>query len=222
MALFLENYLRQFGVVEEKLITSILQIPRERFLPSKFVGYAYDNIPIPLGYNRLAFQPHLVAMMLDAAQLQSTDRVLEIGTGCGYNTALLSKLSNAVYSVECVEELYEECCERLLGMGCNNISLSYQDFSDGLPQNAPYDAILLGVATSNIPTSLYEQLAPNGRLIVPMVDGEGKKGQLIRITRSSTNFPTCYEEELLMTLFDHNTLFDAMNNEEDENGDAFW
>lgn len=215
MANFLENHLRRMGVLEENVLGSIMHIPRERFIPSRFSNYAYDNTPIPLGYSRISFQPHLIAMMAEAAQLQSTDRVLEVGTGCGYGAAVLSRLSNNVYSLECVEELFEDSFDRLRELGFHNVTVHHHgDLHEGCSQYAPYDAIILDVATCSIPSSYLEQLAVNGRLIVPLVDENAHKGDLIRITRTG---PNCYEEELIQCLFDHQHMF--INNDTD---DAYW
>jgi len=214
MTSFFETHLRRLGITEDKLLGYVLETPRERFLPSKYMDHAYDNIPIPLGYNRMAFQPHLVAMMIDAAQLQSTDNVLEIGTGCGYSTAILSKLSNSVYSLEWVEELYEESCCRMQDMGVTNVSIHHTDIHQGCSQHAPYDAIVLGITTSMVPDLLYEQLALNGRMVIPMIDDEGKTGNLIRITRTS---PSCYEEELIVNLYNSQHI-DPIDYDED----AYW
>lgn len=184
----IEEQLISRGIKMEKLINSMLDIPRHRFMPSKFTFQAYDDQPIPLGYHRVTYPPGIVAMMIESADIQPTERVLEVGTGCGYTTALLSRFSpQQLISIDEVEEFIEESLYRLqhfgLRPGESFSILGSNDLTEGFAEAAPYDAIIVNPPVFRAPPrSLFEQLAYNGRLIAPVMKDDGIE-TLCRYTR---------------------------------------
>ncbi len=151
-----------------RVMDAVGQVPRELFVPGNLRGYAFDNGPLPIGYGQTISQPYIVALMTDLLELQADQRVLEIGTGCGYQTAILSLLARQVYSVEVVAELGAEADQRLGDLGYTNIDLRIGDGTQGWAEHAPYDAIIVTAAAAHIPPALTEQLAPGGRLVIPV------------------------------------------------------
>ena len=144
------------------------QVSREQFVPSDLRRYAYDNSPLPIGQGQTISQPYIVALMTDLLELQADHTVLEIGTGCGYQTAILSLLARQVYTIEVVPELGEASAQRLQELGYTNISFRIGDGSAGWPEHAPYDAIIVTAAAAQVPQALIDQLAPGGRLVIPV------------------------------------------------------
>ncbi len=186
----IEQQLRQRGIILNKhpsgnigsLMEAMFDIPRELFLPTRFFHQAYDDLAIPLGYQRYSYPPYVIAYMTEAAEVSPTDRVLDIGTGCGYPAAILSRLVKNVFTVEPVEELYEDAMDRFQDLGYRNVSIVYGDSRYGFPQYAPYNAIFIRDAHTEISPYLLQQLAINGRMIVPL-------------RKESTDEPTVMDEE---------------------------
>jgi protein-L-isoaspartate(D-aspartate) O-methyltransferase len=163
------------------VLAAMGEVPRHRFVPAELIDHAYDDAPLPIGFGQTISQPYMVALMSEVAALRGQDRVLEVGTGSGYQAAVLAWLVRAVFSIESVPELHERA-RRLLGeCGISNVNLCLSDGSLGWPEMAPFDVILVTAATPGIPRALLDQLTPEGRLIAPV--GEAELQSLVRISR---------------------------------------
>ena len=171
------------GVTNHKVLDSVRSVPRHMFVPHQLWEDAYLDTPLPIGYGQTISQPYIVAYMAQAAILQPTDKVLEIGTGCGYSAAVLSNLCKEVYTIETIKELSQIAQPRLQELGYTNIRCFHSDGSVGLPQHAPYDAIIVTAAAPSIPKSLVEQLSVGGRMVIPV--SKGLYEELIRVTKES-------------------------------------
>ncbi len=155
--------------LDPRVVAALSKVPRHRFVPAINRSHAYENRPQPIGHGQTISQPFMVAIMTDLADLGPHDRVLEIGTGCGYQTAILAELAAQVYSLEIVRELAEPAAARLHGLGYENIEIQRGDGALGWREHAPFDAILVTAAAwQRIPPALIAQLAPGGRLIIPV------------------------------------------------------
>ena len=159
------------------------QVPRHEFVPVELRQFAYLDTPLPIGYEKTISQPFIVALMTDLLELEAGDRVLEIGTGLGYQAAVLAPLSARVYSIELIEELARGAQRRLKDLGCENIELKTGDGSVGWSEHAPFDKILVAAAPELVPTSLLNQLKPGGRMVVPA--GIEDAQQLMVVTKSA-------------------------------------
>lgn len=151
---------------KETVMPALADVPREMFVPDGSRRKAYDNWPLPIGQRQTISHPYIVALMTDLLDLKPDDRVLEIGTGCGYQTAVLAALTSEIFSVEYLEDLHRSAKVRLTDLGCRNIRFRHGDGWQGSPEHAPYDAIIVTAAAARIPDQLKEQLAPGGRLLV--------------------------------------------------------
>jgi protein-L-isoaspartate(D-aspartate) O-methyltransferase len=156
-------------------------VPRHEFVPLELQGYAYVNSPLPIGCDKTISQPFIVALMTDLLGLEATDAVLEIGTGLGYQAAILAQLVRKVYSVEIIEELAREAEQRLGRLGYKNIELKLGDGYFGWPEYAPFDKVIVTAAPDLIPPPLIEQLKPGGRMVIPA--GLPKAQQLLLLTK---------------------------------------
>lgn len=150
-----------------RVMEAIARVPRHDYVPDELQEVAYANIPLPIGHGKTISQPFIVALMTDLLDLQDDDRVLEIGTGLGYQAAILAELVEEVFSVEIIEELGLEAAERLGGAGYGNIQVKIGDGGQGWPENGPYDKIIVTAAPELVPAPLIEQLRPGGRLVIP-------------------------------------------------------
>lgn len=166
----------------EEVMAVMGQVPRHEFVPVELRQFAYLDTPLPIGYEKTISQPFIVALMTDLLELESTDSVLEVGTGLGYQAAVLAALSSRVYSVELIEELARGAQRRLRDLGCDNIELKTGDGSIGWAEHAPFDKILVAAAPELVPTSLLNQLKPGGRMVVPA--GIEDAQQLMVVTKS--------------------------------------
>ena len=170
------------AVFSESVLRAIGTVPRETFVPESARRNAYANRPLSIGHGQTISQPYIVALMTDLLDLNSGDRVLEIGTGCGYQTAILAELAAHVFTIEVVPELQAESRERLKALGYRNISFRIGDGWHGWPEEAPFDAIVVTAAPATLPPALTAQLAIGGRLLVPV--GRQHETQLLtRILR---------------------------------------
>ena len=142
-------------------------VPRHEFVPSELRTFAYFDTPLPIGFGKTISQPYIVALMTDLLDVRPGDRILEIGTGLGYQAAVLARLGSMIYSVEIIEELARSATRRLAEQGCGNVEVTLGDGSAGLPEHAPFDRILVAAAPDLIPTALLAQLAPRGRMVIP-------------------------------------------------------
>lgn len=153
--------------LDESVIAAMQAVPRHAFVPAEMQPFAYLDTPLPIGYDKTISQPFIVALMTDLLDLQPDDRVLEVGTGLGYQAAVLARLAGVVYSVEIIEELASDAMQRLGEQGCTGIELKVGDGGRGWPEHAPFDKILVAAAPELIPVSLLDQLKPGGRMVVP-------------------------------------------------------
>jgi protein-L-isoaspartate(D-aspartate) O-methyltransferase len=177
---------------------AIAKVPREKFVPPGERALAYMNCPLPIGHGQTISQPFIVAIMTDLLDLQPTDSVLEIGTGCGYQTAILAEIARHVASVEVVQDLANAARARLNALGYRNITLRIGDGATGWPELAPFDAIIVTAAALQIPTALIEQLKPGGRLMIP-IGAPGAPQTLMRIDKRADG--TTAQREILPVAF---------------------
>lgn len=162
--------LRQQGIHDERLLEALSQVPRECFVDEALSHKAYDNIPLPIGYGQTISQPYIVAKMTALLDISANDHVLEIGTGSGYQTAVLAHLASHVYSVERVKSLQWTAKRRFKQLDLHNISTRHGDGWEGWQSKGPFDAIIVTAAPSEIPSKLLEQLKEGGRLVLPVGD----------------------------------------------------
>jgi protein-L-isoaspartate(D-aspartate) O-methyltransferase len=155
-------------VIDDRLREALLKVPRHLFVPPQLAAVAYHDTPLPIGFDKTVSQPFIGALMLDLLEAEPGMTVLEVGTGFGYQAALLSELGAKVWSVEIVEEFAGEASMRLLNAGYGNVSIRVGDGSRGWPEHAPFDRILVTAAAKEAPHALREQLAPDGKLVMPI------------------------------------------------------
>ena len=170
------------GIDDTDVLSAVASVPRHRFVPEPMRRRAYDDTALPIGFGQTISQPSLQALYLQTLQLGPEDTVLEIGAGSGYQTALLAELAGNVYAVERIEELTQRAREVLDELGYRNIALVTKDGTVGWSKYAPYDAILVGAAAPSVPDPLVDQLAPGGRLLIPV--GDRNTQQLKLVTRT--------------------------------------
>jgi protein-L-isoaspartate(D-aspartate) O-methyltransferase len=175
-----ETQLRARGIRDEGLLRAMATVPRHEFVEPRYRDQAYEDHPLPIGAGQTVSQPYIVALMLEILQLEPSSKVLEIGTGSGYLTALLARLSAHVYSVERHPQLAREAEDTLSRLGFSNITVLVGDGSKGLPEHAPFDAIVVSAAASQIPAPLLDQLREGGRMIIPVGPSEAQELQLIQ------------------------------------------
>ncbi|MCU7906301.1 MAG: protein-L-isoaspartate(D-aspartate) O-methyltransferase [Candidatus Thiodiazotropha sp. (ex Epidulcina cf. delphinae)] len=154
--------------LDDHILAAMSRVPRRHFVSKTFRSHAYENSPLPIGRGQTISQPFIVALMTDLAAPKRSDKVLEVGTGSGYQAAVLAELVEHLYTIEIIPELAQESRERLEEEGYSNISYSVGDGYYGWPDQAPFDAILVTAAAEEIPPPLIEQLAPGGRLVLPV------------------------------------------------------
>jgi protein-L-isoaspartate(D-aspartate) O-methyltransferase len=188
--------IREKGIDDLDLLRLFDQVQRHEFVPEAVRHRAYEDAPVPIGFGQTASQPSLQALYMKLLRIGPDDRVLEIGTGSGYQTAILGLLADRVYSVERVRELSQRARQALDRMRLNNVALLVGDGTVGWPTYAPYDAILVSAAAPGIPEPLVAQLAPGGRMLVPVGDREMQK--LVLVTRTEDGIET---EEVLDCTF---------------------
>lgn len=175
-----EAQLRGRDIRDPRLLKAMATVPRHEFVEPRYREQAYEDHPLPIGSGQTVSQPYIVALMLQVLQLEPTSRVLEIGTGTGYQTALLAQLAAHVYSVERHPQLAREAEAILSRLGYGNVTVLVGDGSKGLPDDAPFDAIVVSAAASHIPAPLFDQMAEGGRMIIPVGPSEAQELQLIQ------------------------------------------
>jgi len=168
------------GIRDPRVLAAIRDVPRHDFVPEALRDQSYEDHPLPIGAGQTISQPYIVAVMLEHLALQPTDRVLEIGTGSGYATALLSRMCAEVYSIERHAELAAVAEATLARLGYSNVKVRVGDGRLGWPERAPFDAILVSAAASEMPSALFAQLRAGGRMIVPVGPPASQELQLIR------------------------------------------
>jgi len=179
----LASSLRDKGIRDERVLTAMRAVPRERFLPPEYRHFAYEDIALPIGEGQTISQPFVVALMTESLHLLGHEKVLEIGTGSGYQSAILSRLADKVISLERISSL-ADAAARLLGeMGCANVTIHVANGTIGWPDEAPYDGIVVTAAAPEVPFPLIEQLAEGGRLVIPV--GSRHEQSLLLITKRS-------------------------------------
>jgi len=166
-----------------RVMATLAEVPRHEFVPLEMQRYAYEDTPLPIGFGKTISQPFIVAVMTDLLDLQATDTVLEIGTGMGYQTAILAALAQRVYSMELIEELAEQAVRRLARRGCTNVEISVANGWRGWPEHAPFDKVIVAAAPELIPPSLIYQLKRGGKMVIPA--GLPDAQQLIVVTKDA-------------------------------------
>ena len=174
-----EFQLRARGIRDGRVLAAMLRVPRHEFVSAEFRDQVYEDHPIPIGEGQTVSQPYIVAIMLQSLALIPSDTVLEIGTGSGYQTALLAELTGQVYSVERHASLARMAEATLRRLGYSNVQVLLGDGSNGLPDHAPFDAIVVSAAAPQIPPPLLEQLGDGGRMIVPVGPAQAQELQLV-------------------------------------------
>ena len=181
-----EHQLRRRGIRDERVLHAMARIPRHRFVPAQFWHESYDDHPLPIAEEQTISQPFIIAISLQALSLNGTESVLEVGTGSGYQTALLSLLARQVYSIERHAVLANTAEAALRDLHLNNVKITVGDGSCGWPEFAPYDGILVSAAAPTLPRSLVDQLADGGRMVIPVGSPEVQQLQLLRKTGDLT------------------------------------
>ena len=199
------NELVAAGIIsDEAVIEAMKTVPRHRFVPSGQVGSAYQDRPLPIGQEQTISAPGIVGMMTEALKLQETDRVLEIGTGSGYQAAVAAEIVRHVYSIEIIEALAVSARQRLAELGYENITVRHGDGYEGWPEHAPFDAIIVTAAPESVPQPLIDQLKEGGRMVIPVAEAgwaqtlyliEKRDGQLHRTELTDVIFVPMTREE---------------------------
>lgn len=188
----IDYQLTRRGIVDQRVINAMREVDRVLFVPEDLVGRAYDDGPLPIGKEQTISQPYIVAYMAQALKLDKEDIVMEIGTGCGYNAAVLSRMVSQVYSIEVIEWLAELAKKNLSNAGIENVSARFGDGYKGWPEKGPFDAIVLTAAAPVIPEPLKQQLKIGGKLLAPV----GEMSQ--RLVLMEKTAEDTYNEEVLL------------------------
>lgn len=184
-----------YQIADKRVVDAMRRVPREAFVPPEQLAAAYDDRPLPIGCGQTISQPFIVAFMIEALQLSGDEKVLELGTGSGYEAAILAELADHVVTVEYVPDLAESAAALLNRLGYSNVDVHVAGQTLGWPEGAPYDAIIVSAGSPSVPPVLIEQLAWNGRLVVPV--GSRLQQELVKVTRLRTgnrieNLGGCY------------------------------
>jgi protein-L-isoaspartate(D-aspartate) O-methyltransferase len=166
----IEKQIISRGIQDPRLIQAMIKIPRHKFVPADLREYAYGDNPIPIGMDQTISQPYIVALMTELLKLKEGEKVLEVGTGSGYQTAILAEMGCEVFTIEIVESLVEKAKQVLESLGYKKIHYKSGDGYSGWPEHAPFDAIIVTAAPDHIPQPLIEQLKVNGRMVIPVGD----------------------------------------------------
>jgi protein-L-isoaspartate(D-aspartate) O-methyltransferase len=185
--------LRKTGIHDERVLDCLISIPRHEFVPEFLRDQSYDNNPLDIGFNQTISQPWMVADMAQVAEIKKNDKILEIGSGCGYNAAVISRLGRIVYSTEIIPQLCDLAAKNIAKIGLTNIVLLRGDGSIGCLEHAPYDVIMVTAAAPYINKHLVSQLSVGGRLIIPVYDSSVGFDRLMKVVRiSETEFQQTY------------------------------
>ena len=178
----IERQLRRRGIGEERILDAFRKVPREEFISPAFAHLAYGDHPLPIEAKQTISQPYIVALMIHAAGIKAGDKVLEVGAGSGYAAAVISRIASRVVAIERQHDLVVVARERLQRLGFDNVDIVEGDGTKGCPEQAPFDAILAAASGSHVPKPLLEQLAPGGRIVMP-VGEPGWVQELVKVTK---------------------------------------
>lgn len=181
-----EFQIQSRGISSPRVLEAMRKVERHLFVPEEYRQYAYEDHPVQIGYDQTISQPYMVALMTELLELKPTDKVLEIGTGSGYQTAILAELAEKVISIERIPELAKSAEERLKNLGYHNVQVICGDGTVGYPSEAPYDAILVTAGSPDVPETLKKQLKDGGRLVIPV--GWRNLQVLLKITRNGDGY----------------------------------
>jgi protein-L-isoaspartate(D-aspartate) O-methyltransferase len=176
------DQIRSRQIRDEAVLEAMNAVPRHLFVPEGRRARAYDDLPLPIGHGQTISQPYMVAFMSDELDVQAGDRVLEVGTGSGYQAAVLAAMGVEVISIEIIPELARSAADRLESLGFNNVTVASGDGYFGMPEGAPYDGIIVTAAADHVPPPLIEQLKPGARMIIP-VGRSGWQQNLLRVEK---------------------------------------
>ena len=179
--------LRRAGIADARVLGAIEKVPRELFVPAPFQDQAYENVALPIGHAQTISQPYIVALMTELLALSGREKLLEIGTGSGYQAAILSRLCRRVFTVERHRELARAAEQRFAALRLSNIVTRFGDGAKGWPEQAPFDRIIVTAAAPEIPAAMVDQLAPGGTMVLP-VGAEYRDQQLVRVRREEAGF----------------------------------
>ena len=193
-------------IQKERLADDVMaamgKVPRHQFVPVELQPYAYQDVPLPIGCGKTISQPFMVALMTDLLEITKQDKVLEVGTGLGYQAAILAELADQVFTIEIHEELACEAQQRLRQTGVNNIQFRIGDGARGWPEHAPYDKIMVTAAPERLPSALLEQLKPSGKMVIPIGQADEQKLTLVSMHTDGR----VRTQELLPVLFSSLTI----------------
>ncbi|MBS3733251.1 MAG: protein-L-isoaspartate(D-aspartate) O-methyltransferase [Desulfobacterales bacterium] len=192
----IHDQLKARGIRDPEILKAFEKVQRHRFVPDRLQQFAYADRPLPIGEGQTISQPYIVAVMTRALELKKTDRVLEIGTGSGYQAAIIAELCDRVYTIEIIESLAETARKTLSGLGYENVHVKIGDGFKGWPEHAPFDAIIVTCAPTEIPEPLKEQLAEGGRMVIPV--GKSSDQQLVLLEKQEGDL---LKKEILPVLF---------------------
>jgi protein-L-isoaspartate(D-aspartate) O-methyltransferase len=181
-----DEQLRARGIADDRVLAAMERVPRELFVPEFYRARAYDDAALPIGAGQTISQPYMVARICEALGLRGGERVLDVGTGSGYQAALLAELAGEVHTIERLASLAERARAALVAAGYERVQVHVGDGTLGLPEHAPFAAIAVAAAAPEVPPSLYAQLEPGGRLVVPV---GGREGQELRLVVRSPEGP---------------------------------
>jgi protein-L-isoaspartate(D-aspartate) O-methyltransferase len=181
--LMVERQLRRRGITDERVLEAMARVPRELFVPERLGEYAYEDGALPIGFGQTISQPYIVAVICSLLELSGDERVLDVGTGSGYQAAVLAELAAEVVTIERVPELVEHAGRALAEAGYDDMDVRLGDGSLGVPERAPYAGIAVAAAAPTVPAPLYEQLEPGGRLVLPRGSRWGQ--DLVQIVKTS-------------------------------------
>jgi protein-L-isoaspartate(D-aspartate) O-methyltransferase len=187
-----EQQLRPRGIHDQRVLEAMREVPRHEFVPVQNRDESYEDRPLPIGYEQTISQPLTVAYMIQALQLSGGERVMDVGTGSGYAAAVISRIVREVHSVERIPQLAKTASERLAALGYDNIHVHVSDGTLGLPSDSPYDAIVVAAGGTQLPPPYVDQLADNGRIVIPL--GDRNDGQ--RLMRFTKRAGKVWEEDL--------------------------
>ena len=176
-----ETQIERRGVKDEKVLNAMLKVERHKFVPGRYKDYSYEDRPLPIGEGQTISQPYIVALMTEVLDLDSTKKVLEIGTGSGYQAAILAEICDSVYTIEIIEELGRRAEKLIVELGYNNIKVKIGDGYKGWKEYSPFDGVIVTCAPSHVPQPLIDQMAEGGKMVIPVDAAFGQ--DLILLTK---------------------------------------